>query len=703
MIKKLIPFFLLALISVVSIAEEETLLRSGDVLMLALPGEEDFSKSFQIDRQGRLLLPEVGAVQLLGLSISQAREMLHTSLSEGFRDLDHFDVLLKERRLPLTVLGYVKQPGPVDLPADGNIQMALSQAGGLVPGAQLDKLQVRRNGHVIVFDYKKYLDSGDVDAVPDLLPLDVVFVPASPLIGNVQVAFEAVTLVAGGDAGESGDAIKVFGEINNPGSFSYRANATVVDLIMQAGGVTRYAGVERIRILNNNQPLLFDLTAYLDSGDVALLPQLEPGATLFIPKQEEQVQSGARTVYVMGEVFKPGAYEGQDDSNFFDIVANAGGPTRFAETRQIRILRSTGEVLAFDFQAYVEGLSNLAPPRVFAGDAIFVPEKTDLNEKSWLKVPPKRAVYIMGAIQKPGRYEWSDEMSLLDLMAHAGGPTKKADIAHIKIVVKGEQAQTIVFDMDRFINKGGDLSALPIIRAGYTVMVPEHIDGPDDNKSHWLRQASENSIYVFGQVGAPGRYAFNEHMHFLDIVSAADGPTGNADIHNIRITHRNQNHARTTQVDLGLYFETGDETLLPRVVPGDTIYVPERDGPWLDESKEQTVRVLGAVAKPGRYRFNQQMTLLDLLAEAGGPTHKAYLKKIIVINMTKTQSGDDVSRSFDLIAFVKQPDFSRLPLVRVGDTVFVPDATSSNWHIFMSGIKDALSILSVLAISGGLL
>ena len=42
------------------------------------------------------------------------------------------------------------------------------------------------------------------------------------------------------------------------------------------------------------------------------------------------------------------------------------------------------------------------------GDAIFVPEKTDFNEKSWLKVAPSRAVAVMGEVVRPGRIEWSD-------------------------------------------------------------------------------------------------------------------------------------------------------------------------------------------------------------------------------------------------------------------------------------------------------
>jgi hypothetical protein len=155
-------------------------------------------------------------------------------------------------------------------------------------------------------------------------------------------------------------------------------------------------------------------------------------------------------------------------------------------------------------------------------------------------------------------------------------------------------------------------------------------------------------------------------------------------------------------LDLGRYFETADETLLPKVLPGDTIYIPAIDKPWLDESKERTVRVLGAIAKPGRYEFNEQMTLLDLLAEAGGPSNGAYVEKIVVVNYSHASEGEDQSRTFNLSDFSKNPDFSNLPVVRAGDTIFVPEASSSHWSVFMTAVKDALSVLLLVAVVGGL-
>lgn len=672
----------------------------GDVLYISLPGEETLNRTFKIDRLGRIDLPEVGEVEVAGQSLGAVETALRGSLAAVFRDMEEFAVTLKERRKLVTVLGYVNEPGMVDLPGDASVQEAVTAAGGLVPGAQLDRLQLRRGGARQIFDFKKYLDTGDERMVPEIWTLDTIFVPSSPLTGNVQVEFDARTLTETGDAAESKTAVKIFGEVRSPGAYGYADGQSVVDLIMRAGGVTRYASVEQIRVISAGEPRVFNLKDYLDSGDQSLLPPVGGGSTIFVPKETVGVQKGARIVYVMGEVFKPGAFEMQDGTSFLDVLANAGGPTRFADTKRVRILRGDGSAEPFDLALYTEnGGRGIKIPELQPGDSIFVPEKLDLNEKSWLKVPPQRAVYVMGQVARPGRYEWSDEMTFLDLIAHAGGPTGKADVAAIQITATAGDGsvRSSTFDMERFMAEGGRSSDLPRIRAGFTIMVPELPWDPKDNKSQWLRQPSERSIYVFGAVKAPGRYAFDPKLNLLDILSAADGPTATADLHQVQVTHRGEANARISTVDLELYFRTGDEAELVRVKPGDAIFVPDRRRDWIDQPKERTVRVLGAVGKPGRYAFTDEMTILDLLAEAGGPATAALQDRIVVVNLSCCR---DQAKTFDLITFAKTGDVTLLPLVRPGDTVYVPDESQDPWTKFTENVKDVSQLLALFALAG---
>ena len=671
----------------------------GDLIQVSLPGEDALNTPISVDRQGRILLPEVGLTLVVGMTEPELKKNVAERLHNVFRELGQLQVYVHKKQLLIGVQGYVNQPGEFTLPANGSIQMALHAAGGLRTGAQLDRIQLVRDGTPRTFNYKQYLDSGDHSALPELRSLDTLFIPASPMTGNVEVDFDPSKIADAGDAAEDHKAVKVFGEVNRPGSFSYRVSMNIVDLLMRAGGVTRYAGVEQIRVITQGKPTLFNLKHYLDSGDASLLPQMVTGATVFVPRQEEEIKTGGNMVYVMGEVARPGAFEGKKGATFMDILANAGGPTRFAESRQIRIIKTDGNIVPFDLSGYTEGTVPGQPPEIHPGDAIFVPEKTDMNEKSWLKVAPGRAVRVIGEVIRPGRIEWSNEMSLIDLLAHVGGPSSRADTRNIEIVVPHTKGKTHTyhFDLDDFIKRGGSDDELPVIRAGATVRVHDLPQDPSDNKSQWVRQASEKSIYIFGQVGSPGRYMFTDAMHFMDILSAADGPTGNADIHNIRISHRNGKHAQVSKLNLALYFETGDESLLPSVKTGDTIYVPEKNRIWLDQSKESTVRVLGAVNKPGRYRFNDTMTLLDLLAEAGGPSQDAYVEKITVVNLSCCR---DQAKSFDLAKFSRTASFGDLPVLRVGDTIYIPRKSESTLAKVRTGLNDVFQLTTFAALLG---
>lgn len=671
----------------------------GDVIKVSLPGEDSLNKTFQVDRQGRIYLPEVGAVHIANLTEQALEDLVRSKLKPIFQDLINLHVYVYKRQILVKVMGYVTTPGEVTLAAGSSIQAVLGQAGGLRKGAQLDKLQIRRGETTTVFDYKKYLDIGDPSMLPVLRSLDTIFVPASPKIGNVEVEFDPSKMADAGDASDTKKAIKVFGEVNSPGSFSYIEGVSLIDFLMRAGGVTRYAGVEQIRVINDGAPVSFNLKTYLDTGNNLLLPDLIPGATIFVPRQEESVKSGANTVYVMGEVFHPGAYETTSTVSFLDILANSGGPTRYAESRQIRILKTSGEVVRFDLAGYTEGTVKTKPPNVAPGDAIFVPEKTDMNEKSWLKITSDRAVRVLGEVVRPGRVEWSDEMSLLDLLAHVGGPVSRADTSNIEVVIPLPEggSKNTSFNLDKFIKQGLSDDQLPTIIAGTTIRVHDLPQDPSDNKAQWVRQASSKSIYVFGQVNAPGRYMFTEDMDFLDILGAADGPTQDADLHNLRINHRNKDTVKVTRLNLALYFETGDESLLPEVVMGDTIYIPEKNRTWIDESKESTVRVLGAIRQPGRYRFNDDMTILDVLAEAGGPTGDALVKKILIVNISCCKNQ---ARKFNLLKFSKTASIENLPLLRVGDTIYIPQRQDSTAAMIRESISDVFTFFALAALIG---
>lgn len=501
-------------------AAQNDVVRIGDILTIALPGEPALNKDFQVDRQGRITLPEVGEVQVAGRTLAEATRLIRDQLARAYREVQRVRVSVKEHRLIMSVLGYVKNPSEVNLAANANVQEAIAAAGGFTQGAQLNKLQVRRGNQVIEFDLKRYLDTGDATGIPRLQPLDILFVPASPVTGNVEINFDGRTLYEAGDAADLTQAVKVFGEVNKPGVFGYRPELSIVDMIMRAGGTNFRAANDQVRLVNDNKPMIFNLQKYLDTGDKSLLPVLKPGAAIFVPARSDEIRKGVNTVYVMGQVNKPGAYETQPGVSFIDVLSSAGGPSRYGDTRLVKILRTDGSVQNFDLLAYSQGEKGIKVPEIRAGDTIFIPLAAENADRpSWLKITPDRAVEIIGEVIRPGRYEWSDEMSLFDLLGEAGGPTVRADLANVQILQsRNQRATPIRFNAAAFLASGGSLQSVPRIRAGYVILVPSLPESPIDNKAKWLQIPSESAIYIMGQVGIPGRYAFNTSLTFLDIL-----------------------------------------------------------------------------------------------------------------------------------------------------------------------------------------
>lgn len=687
----------LAFLLIVPFAHSESLLSSGDEIFIHLPGEKAFLVPFTIEENGKVILPEIGGVAIAGLTESQAEDLVKRRLSLIYRNLDQYALTRKGHEIRVRVLGLVEKPGLISLKSNSDLQMAITAAEGLLPGAQLDKIQIRkRDQPPVTVNYKLYLNTGNTSGIPTLESGDTVFVPASPLLSNVQGNKEGITPeLKEALTEESLPFIILIGELISPGNYPYEENMTIVDALITAGGVTRYADVSKIRVVTDGRPNEFDLKRYLDSGMKLPAPTIKANTTIFVPVTVKDIGTENK-IYIMGEVKNPGAYENNKAVNFVDILANAGGPTRFSDTTQIRILRKTKSSLTINLVEYTRTPEKFSLPMLESGDVIFVPEKTDLNEKSWLKITQDRAIRILGAVKNPGRYEWSDQFGILDLLSHAGGPTKQANISQIKII-KGSAPQNTnnvqFFDLESFLNEGGDFSALPKLAAGDTVIVDELPQDPTDNKASWIRQSKDDSIYIFGEVGAPGRYAFNRKLGFLDILSAADGPKATADLKQIRVSHRSGVNTKVTRVNLALYFQTGDETLIPQIVPGDVLYVPAKSNNWEDKSPDQVVRLMGAVNKPGRYDFTYKMSVLDLLAEAGGPTMSADISRVMIVNISCC--GDE-GQIFNLEKYIHHPDKHKLPLLRAGDTVYVPDKSTSTESKWRKGLTDAASIISLI-------
>jgi polysaccharide biosynthesis/export protein len=123
---------------------------------------------------------------------------------------------------------------------------------------------------------------------------------------------------------------------------------------------------------------------------------------------------------------------------------------------------------------------------------------------------------------------------------------------------------------------------------------------------------------VLGLVVRPGRYALEEGTYRLsDVLAIAGGvlPDG-ADT--ITLVRMHKGESLRQEVDLPALFRSGDFSRNPEVLPGDSIYV----------GRAPVFYIYGEVNRPGAFRLDKEMTIMQALSLAGGLTPRGTEKNV---------------------------------------------------------------------------
>ena len=105
------------------------------VTIRAINLEELGDKPIAVGTDGYISLPLLGRVKAAGLTVEQLEIDLKTRLHRFIRDPDLSVTITEFRSQPVSVIGYVKNPGILQLQGRKNLMEILSMAGGLLPDA----------------------------------------------------------------------------------------------------------------------------------------------------------------------------------------------------------------------------------------------------------------------------------------------------------------------------------------------------------------------------------------------------------------------------------------------------------------------------------------------------------------------------------------------------------------------------------------
>ncbi len=194
----------------------------------------------------------------------------------------------------------------------------------------------------------------------------------------------------------------------------------------------------------------------------------------------------------------------------------------------------------------------------------------------------------------------------------------------------------------------------------------------DPQVSIYVKEYSSSGISVAGEVAKPGFYSALGPHRLFDVLQAAGGPTDKA-ANEVVISHRGQEDATTVHISKDPVEMAASNVDLR---PGDTVVVP----------KAGIVYVLGEVTRPGGYVLNSTggITVLQVVAVAGGPTHIAAAGKTRLLRRTENGFQEQQINLTKLLRG-KAHDVS----VRNEDILFVPS----------SAIKTALNASALVGVA----
>jgi polysaccharide export outer membrane protein len=185
-----------------------------------------------------------------------------------------------DQPVTVAIVGEVAQPGPYRLGGEGGqptLIQTIQQAGGFTPAADLRQIEVRRqtrqgSEQVITLNLWDVLQTGDLAQDVVLQQGDRITIPTATVASEEAFALASSTLSTGAIQ------VNIIGEVRSPGALELRANSTLNQAVLAAGGFNGRANRKNITLIRFNpngtvtqQELELDLSEGLNPENNPLL------------------------------------------------------------------------------------------------------------------------------------------------------------------------------------------------------------------------------------------------------------------------------------------------------------------------------------------------------------------------------------------------------------------------------------------------
>jgi protein involved in polysaccharide export with SLBB domain len=488
----------------------------GDSFSLTLWGRVDAQYTLVVDRDGQVLLPEVGVLKVWGMKFGGLEGYLQHELSRKYTDFKMSITMDRLRTIRVFVVGEAAAPSTYTVSSLSTVINGLFAAGGPSKNGSLRKIRLLRNtSDPVELDLYGFLLGGDKTKDVRLQEGDTIFIP---LIGPV---------------------VGVAGNVKRPAIYEMLAPMTLREVLQLAGGITFSGWLQRVqveRVLNHERRIAVDFDVSRDGPGASSAVQntvLQDGdlvKVFGVASQDEKI------VQLAGHALRPGKYEWKPGMRLKDIVTcyeillpqpntEYGEIVRLIppDLHPITIPFNLGKLLAGDALQDLE-LAQYDTIRVFRWDK-------RISEK----------VTISGVVFDPNEYRLVPNMKVKDLVDVAGGLQKNAylrtaEVTRRHISQEGVATEKIEINLEKAL-AGDPENNIPLRDYDYLVIrpIPELQFGL--------------TAEITGEVRFPGIYPIQRQETVSSLIERAGGYTEQAYLRGAVFTRKSAMELQRRRLD----------------------------------------------------------------------------------------------------------------------------------------------------------
>jgi protein involved in polysaccharide export with SLBB domain len=462
-------------------------LGAGDGLTINLWGGISQNFTRVIDREGKIALPEAGSLMVAGLTLQQARTNIESALKQQYHNAQVDVTIGRLRTVRIYVVGDVQRPGAYDVSSLSTPLNAIYEAGGPTAVGSLRIVRHYRGQQLVrEVDLYDFFLRGERMDDERLQAGDTLLIPPS------------------------GPQVAIFGMVKRPAIYELKGNATLKDVLDNAGGVTVAAALNHITI-DRIDPNKQRETVSLESSATDTLQTTLAQIASFAVKDGDRVHVAAilsyseRAIYVEGHVTRPGKLPYRDGMQLTDVIHSYQDllPEPAAKGDIIRLVAPDfhPETIPFDLADALIGNTSIT---LQPFDTIRVLGRYEVDA-------PK--VSIRGEVLRPGSYALSQDMTPMKLVTMAGGYKRDALLTNADLasytIKNGEKVVTERTE----IPIGSDVFDHAPLKSG-DILTIHQLSGWNDIGA---------SVILEGEVTYPGSYGLQEGEHLSSVLRRAGG------------------------------------------------------------------------------------------------------------------------------------------------------------------------------------